>query len=163
MFRFLQRKKLKKVDATVFAQLMYVDVSSDRWDQENLTKRNLDFSVDSIHYIDAYATRLAASEAGATQLRNHFDSFVIRLGAYIGEVIKRNSQQDFAWYDFDSVYHHSAKLANVHKAVSDEIVLYSQSRDEVLFPFSVVRRFLEGNSPYPSFLAYVDEVMKEHR
>lgn len=36
------------------AKLMYQDVSDDNWDQENLTKRNLVFTIESIRYIDAY-------------------------------------------------------------------------------------------------------------
>ncbi|MFP3388650.1 hypothetical protein [Brevibacillus sp. SIMBA_040] len=163
MFRFLHRKRLVNIDAKGLAQLMYEDVSSDRWDQENLTKRNLNFSIDSICYIDTYTTRLLTTEAGKTLLQNHFDSFVIRLGAYTGEVIRRNSQQDFAWYELDSVCHYSAKWDEVYDADPDEAVLYSKTKDMALFPLSVVRQFLKGDSPYPNFLSYVDEVLKEYR
>ncbi|MFS0812859.1 hypothetical protein [Peribacillus phoenicis] len=45
---------------------------------------------------------------GSELLKNHFDNFVIRMGAYIGEIIKRNINQDFKWYEYDSVYHFSA-------------------------------------------------------
>jgi len=36
-------------------------------------------------------------------LKNHFENVVIRIGAYIGEVIKTNINQDYKWYEYDSV------------------------------------------------------------
>lgn len=163
MFSFLNRKKLIKDDLKGIAKLLYKDVSNDTWDQENLTKRNLDFTIESIRYIDIYTKRLMTSEVGTTLLNDHFDLFVMRLGAYIGEVIKGNINQDFQWYEFDSVYHYSSQLYGVHKSIKEEAVLYSKKRDIVILPLSVVAEFLEGNHKYTNFLTYVEEVIKQHR
>ncbi|MFJ7854954.1 hypothetical protein ACIQX3_19595 [Peribacillus frigoritolerans] len=57
MFGSLNKTKLIKNDLKGIAKLMYQDVSVDTWDQENLTKRNLDFTIESIRYIDAYTKR----------------------------------------------------------------------------------------------------------
>lgn len=58
MFSFLNKNKLIKDDLKGIAKLMYQDVSNDTWDQENLTKRNLDFTIESIRYIDNYTKKL---------------------------------------------------------------------------------------------------------
>lgn len=163
MFSFINRTKLIKDDLKGIAELMYKDVSNDTWDQENLTKRNLDFTIESIRYIDIYTKRLMTSEVGTTLLNDHFDLFVLRLGAYIGEVIKRNINQDFKWYEFDSVYHYSSKLDGLHKCIEEEAALYSKKRDIVILPLSVVAQFLKGNPIYTNFLTYVEEVIKQHR
>lgn len=163
MFSFLNRKKLIKADLKGIAKLMYKDVSNDPWDQENLTKRNLDFTIESIRYIDIYTKRLMTSEVGRTLLNDHFDLFVLRLGAYIGEVIKSNINQDFNWYEFDSVYHYSSKLDGVQKSIKEEAALYSKKRDIVILPLSVVAQFLEGNSIYINFLTFIEEVIRQHR
>lgn len=42
-----------------------------------------------------YVERLMNTEKGIELLNKHFDNFVVRIGAYIGEVIKRNINQDF--------------------------------------------------------------------
>ena len=47
MFNFLKKAKLKKDDLKGIATLMYRDVSDDPWDKENLTKRNLDFTIET--------------------------------------------------------------------------------------------------------------------
>ncbi|WP_375088901.1 hypothetical protein ACDZ29_23660 [Peribacillus sp. RS7] len=86
MFGSLNRTKLIKNDLKGIAKLMYQDVSEDTWDQENLTKRNLDFTIESIRYIDAYTERLSTTQMGSELLKFHFDNFVKRIGAYIGKL-----------------------------------------------------------------------------
>jgi hypothetical protein len=75
MFGSLNKTKLIKNDLKGIAKLMYQDVSVDTWDQENLTKRNLDFTIESIRYIDAYTKRLSTTQMGRELLKNHFDNF----------------------------------------------------------------------------------------
>jgi hypothetical protein len=99
MFSFFNKPKLKKDDLRGIAKLMYQDVSDDSWDKENLTKRNLDFSIESVRYIDMYTKRLMNTEFGIELLNKHFDHLVVRLGAYIGEVIKNHMKKDFFWYE----------------------------------------------------------------
>lgn len=50
-----------------------------------------------------YAKRLMNTEMGTRRLNEYFDHFVVRIGAYIGEVNKNNVKQDFYWKEFDSV------------------------------------------------------------
>ena len=161
MFNFLNKAKLKKDDLKGMAKLMYQDVSDDPWDQENLTKRNLDFTIESVRYIDMYTKRLMNTEFGAELLNKHFDNFVTRLGAYIGEVIKNNSMQDFQWYESDSVYHYSPKLKDVLN-IKTQSVLYSKNRDSVIVPLNEVSQFLKGTSSYSNFLTYVEEMIKQN-
>jgi hypothetical protein len=161
-FGFLRKTKLVKDDLKGRAKLMYQDVSEDVWDKENLTKRNLDFTIESIRYIDLYAKRLMNTEMGTVLLNEHFDNFVVRIGAYIGEVIKSNIKQDFYWYEFDSVCNYSSKLDGVYRSIKPHSLLYSKKRDIVILPMLVVSQFLEGNPTYPNFLIYVEEMIKEN-
>lgn len=162
MFGFLNRPKLIKEDLKGVARLMYQDVSEDNWDKEYLTKRNLDFTVESVRYIDMYTERLLNTEAGAKLLGEHFDNFVFRIGAYLGEVIKMSLSQDFYWYEFDSVYNYSHKLDRVGSIIYSPSVLYSKKRDIVIMPLNVVSEFLSGDSSYTNFLTYVEEMIREN-
>ncbi|WP_421378155.1 hypothetical protein ACOJQI_12265 [Bacillus salacetis] len=163
MFGFVSRDKLVKDDLRGIAQLMYQDVSKDEWDQENLTKANLDFSLESVRVIDRYAKkRLMNAEYDSDLLHNHFDNFVNRLGAYIGEVVRRQISQDYNWYEAVSVYKYSD---NVDKESLDKkfpAVLYSKKKDKVISPLKVVSEFLRGSSPYPNLLRYAEEMIKGH-
>ncbi|MCM3617656.1 hypothetical protein M3936_08690 [Sutcliffiella horikoshii] len=90
MFNFLHKEKLIKEDLQGIAKLMYQDVSDDSWDKENLTKRNLNFTIESVRYIDTYAKRLMNTAFGNKLLSMHFENLSKRIGAYVGEVIKNN-------------------------------------------------------------------------
>lgn len=124
MFGFLYRTKLIKDDLKGIAKFMYLDVSEDSWDQENLTKRNLDFTVESVRYIDGYLYRLLNTEHGTELLDKHFDNFMVRIGAYIGEVIKNNIKQDFYWYESGSVRKYSSNFDGIYN--TSQTVLYSK-------------------------------------
>ena len=162
MFSFLNAAKLKKEDLKGIAALMYEDVSDDPWDQENLTKRNLDFTVESIRYIDMYVKRLMNTESGAELLNKHFDNLVRRTGAYIGEVIRINLNQDFHWYDPASVCNYSPNLDARFISIKTQSVLYSAKRDTAISPLDAAAHYLKGDSPYSTLLAYTEETIKQH-
>lgn len=162
MFGFFIGAKLKKDDLKGIAKLMYQDVSEDSWDKENLTKRNLDFTIESVRYMDMYTKRLMNTEFGSELLNKHFDNFVVRIGAYIGEVIKNNIKPDFYWYEADSVRNYSPHLDEMYSDIQTQSVLYSKKRDIVILPLNMVSQFLKGKSPYSNFLTYVEETIKQN-
>jgi hypothetical protein len=62
MFFFL--RKMQKVNNRGLAKLMFQDVSDDSWDQRNLTKENLDFSLNSLDYMNQYIDNLLNPKRG---------------------------------------------------------------------------------------------------
>ena len=88
--------------------------------------------------------------------------YVVGVGAYIGEVIKNNINQDFYWYESDSVHNYSPSLDGEFSNSKTQSVLYSKKRDMVILPLNVVSQFLKGNSPYSSLLTYVEEAVKQN-
>jgi transposase len=157
---FFNKNRLVKDDLKGSAKLMYQDVSKDAWDQTNLTKENLDFTVNSIRYIDLYMKKLMTTDAEL--LNKHYDNFVGRIGAYIGEVIKRNIELDFHWYEFDSVCNHSSNLYEITRNKKGWTLLYSKKNDQVIMPLLVVAEFFEGDSTYPGLLGYVEEMIRQN-
>ncbi|WP_409250700.1 hypothetical protein V1502_11030 [Bacillus sp. SCS-153A] len=157
MFSFLNREKLIKDDLKGIAKLMYEDVSSDAWDQEYLTKRNLDFSIESVRLIDRYVKRLLDVEYDTDLLDQYYDHFIMRLGAYIGEVIRRELNEDFYWYESHSVHKFSPDLDKADDGMGT--VLYSRKRNELISPLNAVSQFLKGNPSYTSLLSYTEKTV----
>lgn len=86
---------------------------------------------------------------------------MVRIGAYLGEVIRYSMyDNDFQWYEFNSVNSYSSKLSENDRRPETDTVLYSKKRDIVLFPIADAELFLEGNSTYPTLLNYVEETIK---
>ncbi|QTD40134.1 hypothetical protein [Sporosarcina sp. Te-1] len=158
MFDFFGRNKLVKDDLKGIAKLMYQDVSEDAWDQENLTKRNLDFSIESIRIIDLYAKRLMGTEL----LHQHFDNFVVRIGAYVGEVINNNCHMDFCWYEFQAVYDYSPVLHGSDQPKEPYTLLYAKKEDAAILPLWEAAERLKGTSAYPNFLSYVEDMVQNY-
>lgn len=163
MFDFLRKPKLVRDHLKGMAKLMYQDVSEDAWDQENLTKRNLDFTIESMRFIDVYAKKLMETEIGKELLHKHFGNFVVRIGAYIGEVIRNEVEQDFHWYELDSVYQYSPSLKQLSRQQASYSLLYSKKRDTAIFPLDEAEHFLKGNSVYPNLLSYAETMVKKNR
>lgn len=161
MFYSIRRTKLVKDYLKGTAKLLYKDVSDDIWDQENLTKQNLDFTLESIKYVDMYSKRLMGTDRGAVLLEKHFDNFVHRIGAYMGEVIKSNMEQGFYWYEFKSVHNYSTKLDEMYSKEMYSL-LYSKKNDIAVSPLFVTSQILKGENPYPNFLVYAEEMMKRY-
>ena len=157
---FFLKPKLIKNDKKFSAKLLFKDVSSDAWDQANLTKANLDFSIDSVRVVNEYADRLCHTEFGQQLLKEHPDNFTTRIGAYLGEVIKNHKDGQYRWYDFNSIKEHTVHLTNEVISVKDEAVLYSKKMDKVVCPIYEVKQYLAGQSHYKSFVAYVEHAIK---
>jgi len=162
MFKFLKATTLKKDHLKGTAKLLFQDVSEEAWDKENLTKEKLDFTMDSLRYIDQYAVNLLNTESGTKLLSEHFDNFASRIGAYIGEVIKNTIQQDFNWNEFDSIYTLAKKLDDLGCDDKKQSVLYSEKNDVIIMPLFEASHFLKENSSYATLTGYAEEMVKRN-
>ncbi|MBM7663653.1 hypothetical protein JOC25_000109 [Solibacillus kalamii] len=157
---FFLKPKLIKNDLKYMAELLSKDVSPDQWDQHNLTKANLDYSLDSVRLVNEYADRLIQTEFGQQLLKEHADNFTTRIGVYLGEVIKNHKAGKYRWFDFNSIKKNTVHLNHYVLSVKDESVLYSKKMDTVLCPIYEVKQYFEGNSNYDNFMAYVEEAIE---
>ena len=155
------KPQLLKNDKKYSAKLLFEDVSSDKWDKDNLTKANLDFSIDSVRLVNEYADRLIQTEFGQQLLKEHHDNLITRIGAYLGEVIKHHKDGKYRWYDFNSIRENTLHLDKYSISVQDESVLYSKKIDDVLCPIYEVKQYFDGKSKYTNFLKYVEVAIKE--
>ena len=153
--------KLKKNDKKYSAKLLFEDVSSDTWDKDNLTKANLDFSIDSVRLVNEYADRLMHTEFGQQLLKEHHDNLITRIGAYLGEVIKKHKSGQYQWFDFNSIKENTVHLNNYVISVKDESVLYSKKMDAVVCPIYEVKQYFDRKSKYTYFMEYVEETIKD--
>ena len=155
------RSKLIKNDKKYSAEMLFKDVSSEKWDKDNLTKANLDFSIDSVRLVNEYADRLIQTEFGQQLLKEHHDNLITRIGAYVGEVIKHHKDGQYRWFDFNSIRENTVHLNNYSISVQDESVLYSKKMDNVLCPIYEVKQYFDGKSKYSNFLEYVEVTIKK--
>lgn len=154
------KPNLIKNDKKYYAKLLFKDVSPDNWDKANLTKANLDFSLDSVRLVNEYADRLIDTDFGQQLLKEHPDNFAKRVGAYLGEVIKNHKIGQYHWFDFNSIKENTVHLNDYIISAEDESVLYSKKLDKVLCPIYEAKQYLDGKSTYKNLLTYVEDAIK---
>ena len=159
MFFFMN--KHEKLDEKGIAKLLYKDVSADSWDRANLTKYNLDFSTDSLLYIDEYVENLQ-TDSNKELLAKYASNLAYRIGAYLGEVMKLHIPKDFHWYELKTIKKYSSKL-DKYDWDKTTVHLYSKKTDTVILPSFEVTVFLTGNSTYPKLSMYVNEMIRLHK
>ena len=157
MYFFMNKREI--LNEKGIAKLLFEDVSTDSWDRANLTKYNLDFTVESLVFIDQYVEKLQ-QDTNKELLASHASNLAYRIGAYLGEVMKLHISKDFQWYELSTIEKYSAKLAN-YELDKKSVHLYSKKDDTVILPAFEVSEFLLGNSTYLKLSIYVKEKISQ--
>lgn len=158
---FLFMNKRENLDEKGIAKLLYKDVSTNSWDRANLTKYNLDFSTDSLLYIDEYVENLL-KDSNKELLTKYTSNLAYRIGAYMGEVMKVHIPKDFKWYELKTIKKYSSKL-DQYDWDKTTVHLYSKKTDTVIFPSFEASEFLNGRSSYPKLSVYVKDMLRLHK
>jgi len=108
-----------------------------------LNPQQLDFSVESLKHVDEYLEIIR----GDKELKKEWNRVVLRAGAYVGEVIRRNDKKTkWQWIDLET-----AKTLNpeffrsMPKVVASAAILYN-GKSGFVFPLAKVEKYLENGS-----------------
>jgi len=148
LFLFLNKKN---IEVKAIAELLFTDVSNDPWEVKNLTEEKLDFSIESIAIIDVYLQRLKKS----TYLEKNQIRLSSRIGAYLGEVIRRKLSTVYHWYDFNVIFDKIIDLDEFYDIVYQQETLYSRRKRDYILPMYEVFMFFQNKSRYKNMSAYV--------
>jgi hypothetical protein len=134
------------------SQLFFDDPEKPTFGHEFLDPKKLDFSVGSLKHVDDYLEAARKAKGIDTNL----NVVVLRAGAYVGEVIRRNSpKKKWTWLDFETAESVNPKLfEQVGKTLGTAAVLYDGT--EFLFPLGKVgKRIANGSEDSVFFYAKV--------
>jgi len=107
---------------------------------ESLNVSRLDFSVDSLAFVDDFLDTVRLKKLEDADL----GKLVLRCGAYVGEVIRRNAiGKTYHWLDYDEALRINKMIANFGKSLGTAAVLWDGS-DGIIFPLAKVGKFLEN-------------------
>jgi len=121
--------------------LMFTGDSQDpTYRRELLVGVRLDFSLQSLKHVDSYlgALHIDPPHNDSDTLR-----MVLRCGAYVGEVIRRNSPHEMHWVTFEEAARHSKFVRGLSFSVSTAGILWTD-RQNMCFPLGKVCKFIEN-------------------
>ena len=117
-------------------------------DRENPTYKNglldekkLDFSVESLKHIDAYLETVHSAPPQEEDVAR----LVLRCGAYVGEVIRRNSLHKWNWITFGEAAKYSSFAKGLEHTLATTGILW-RDRENMCFPLGKICKFLENGN-----------------
>jgi len=117
--------------------LVQDDILCEMYMFSDLKCDQLDYSVDSLKWIDLDLDAVRTTPPqGEDMLR-----LVLRVGAYVGEVIRRNSAQKMNWLDFDEAAKLNSMVEKLGRQPGTLAVLWTAPTG-ITFPLGKVQKFL---------------------
>jgi hypothetical protein len=110
---------------------------------ESLNVTRCDFTVESLVAVDDHLEVMRGrSLEGEAMMK-----FVLRCGAYVGEVIRRQSPtaKPFHWLKYDDAVRLDRRLVSVGKGLGSAVVLWD-GEEGFCFPLSKVGKYLENGA-----------------
>lgn len=99
------------------------------------------FSVESLRHIDAYLEALHS----APPKEEDVVRVVPRCGAYVGEVIRRNSPNIWNWITYAEAAKYSAFAKGLEHSVATAGILW-RDQGNICFPLAKICKFLENGN-----------------
>ncbi len=108
---------------------------------KELDSKSLNYSVESLHIVDTYLSAVHKIPPEEDDLVR----VILRVGAYVGEVIRRNASIDLNWLDFDEATQVSSLVSQLGKQASTLAVLWAEP-NSITFPLGKVQKFIEAGA-----------------
>lgn len=138
---FAQAPKDQTRALSELAQIFYQD--RETLGRELLDPRKLDYSVESLRHVDAYLEAVRKNK----DLQKSWNRTVLRAGAYVGEVIRRNDKNaQWHWVDHDGAQAINPKyFGALGKSIATAAVLFD-GKGGFAFPLEKVEKYLDNGS-----------------
>ena len=142
MFNFFKKKPKPCNEAFEdLAHMLIHEEENPTYRKELLSSDTLDYSLNSLKQIDAYLEVIRKDEIPEEDLVK----VVLRAGAYVGEVMRKESKLDFHWLDFKEASKISSFVKSLGMQLGTASVLWS-APDNTCFPLAKILKYLENGS-----------------
>ncbi|MFC3903057.1 hypothetical protein SAMN05421749_104139 [Acinetobacter marinus] len=126
------------------SEIFFLDKTLPIFDYDFINEKNMDYSITSLQYINAYLDEIRKHD----ELPNEdYFRIVLRTGAYVGEVLRRNEQNhDLNWIGYDQF----SKMDYPQEIKGDQIsygtmaVLIDSNSNMVVFPLQKIEKYLQN-------------------
>jgi len=121
---------------------------------ELLDSSRLDFTIESLGFVDDYLDQMRQRQLAEDS--EEYCKLVLRCGAYVGEVIRRNAtNKTYHWLDYKGAIKINKSIADFGESLGGAAVLWD-SATGLTFPLAKVQKFLDnGREDSVQFLAKV--------
>lgn len=120
---------------------------------ECLNHKKLDYSFESLKYIDDYLNRIRKNKKKLSKEQKKI--LILRCGTYVGEVVRKHYPKKFIWISFDEACKVSKDFSKVYGGdITSGLVIYNIKSGSFWLPLNKVYKFLKyGKSDSLKFFA----------
>ena len=150
---FSRKQKLQDQALSELSQMFFMELPDDPTPGlELLDASRLDYTVDSLALVDDYLDKMRKR----TLEDEGYGKVVLRAGAYVGEVVRRNVQsKEYHWLDYDGAVKVSSMVKDFGESLGTAAVLWDGASG-LSFPLGKIMKFLEnGREDSVQFFAKV--------
>ena len=123
---------------------------------KKLSRFALNYSIESLVHVDEYLAAVRADLSQLDKFQTELSNTMLWGGAYVGEVIRRNSQRIYEWIDYEDFMPTHISLAGVigPRTLATCAFLWEPKCDSMCMPLNkVVRGLYEGPDNNVHFFA----------
>jgi len=150
---FNSKPKIHDQALSELSQMFSMDLAEDSTPgRELLDASRLDYSVESLGLVDDYLDEMRKRKLEDQD----YMKVVLRCGAYVGEVIRRNvPEKEYHWLDYKGAVKVSNMVKDFGESLGTAAVLWDGATG-LTFPLGKIMKFLEnGREDSVKFLAQV--------
>ena len=157
MLDFLRKSpRFANTEFAGLARMLTGDAANPVWKRELLDQAQLDFSLESLRHLDAY---LETIHGERPQTDDELNRVVMRCGAYVGEVIRKNSSVKLNWAAFKEAAKFSDYLNDMGFSAGTAGILWADAKT-MCFPISKVGKLIE-NGPEDSVYGFARVIIQQ--
>lgn len=139
---FINKLPEPNIVVSSIADLLLTDKDSDDFQKKYLEKEKLDYSVQSLKYVDQYLEKARSNKKSLSN--DQYATIILRCGSYSGEVIRKNSHKDFTWVTFDEAVKNHEKIKEFGRSLLTQYVLEDRKTNQVIFPMAKVEKYVSN-------------------
>jgi len=142
MFSFLKRKpKLNNETNEDLAKMLCDNPEDPVINSEYFKNKSMNYSIESLEHLDHYLEGLRAELPEDEVLIK----VALRSGSYLGEVIRRQSNENYNWLKFSEAEKLNTYIKDIGYQLGTAMILWSEP-ENFFFPIAKVLKRLENGS-----------------
>ncbi len=123
------------------SEIFFDDPESPTYNIEYLDRSKLDFSIESLDHVNTFLNSIHLKLKDVPD--NKMNALVLRTGAYLGEVIRKNStHKKFQWISFEKASSLNSRIQAMGESISTVAILQEQKTQHFFFPLGKVLKSL---------------------
>lgn len=109
--------------------------------REAIPTERMDYSIESLTYLDRYLDVIISRKAEV--IGQNYTNTVLAAGCYLGEVIRRNTERNYKWVNYQDYFPGRPKVANLFPEGLGTSAVLANDQGQMTLPINKIIRYIE--------------------